>query len=123
MIRDKESSVKQFRRLELTLKNLQTGTPLLKDQEIELVRELELAKRNARFHKLRAKEARKEIDLVMHAFLQQDELESKEKEIVTTKQLENSKLEVEMNTLMIDGRNKSQYLEKLKLDRELKVSK
>jgi predicted HicB family RNase H-like nuclease len=121
-IREKEATLKVHRRLEATVNNIRATFPSLEEYSEDLVRRLEATRRDARFYKSQTKELRKQIDLAIFEFLEQQGHEGKEKELLAQQRLTNLTMEGELNEKIQESADWSKQMETYNLEKELKVA-
>ncbi|KAJ3088001.1 hypothetical protein HK102_009803 [Quaeritorhiza haematococci] len=119
-IRDKESQLKQYRRLETTVNNVRMTTPILRQQNEEYQRQLEATQREAKTIRATIADLKKEIDLALFEFLKQQSVEKTEMDRAQALYTENRKLHEELERAETKFADMNRKLDQLKAERELK---
>lgn len=120
-LRDKDAAVKNFRRLTNTVNNLKMAIPSLRLQQEHLKNELESAVRDAHFFKEKAEETKKDIDLRLFEYLENENYHQKHKELLQTMKSEFSKLEAEWQQSIARCKHLNKESEQLELEKDVKA--
>lgn len=120
VIREKDSYLKLYRRLELTVNNIKMSTPTIIKQGDELQRQLKTIKNDEIFYRKQLTQLRQNLDVSTLEFLKQDriektELEEWEKQIATNKELEEN-----LEHIVSIVKESSKNVDALTMERDLK---
>jgi chromosome segregation ATPase len=121
VIREKDTYLKYFRRLELTVNNIKMSTPSTIKQGEELQRQLKGIKADEGFYRKEIVRLRQAIDISTLEFLKQDKLEKSEVEALEEHRQLNQKLEQELEVALKEAAESAKAAEELKIEKDLKL--
>ncbi|KAI8998429.1 hypothetical protein BC832DRAFT_235383 [Gaertneriomyces semiglobifer] len=120
-LREKDSLLKSFCRLETTVNNIRLSTPLLEQQLVEHKRQVESAKRDEKHFRKQCQELRKQIDLLMYDFLKADNGERAEGELLARELGVNRRMEEELEERIAATAGLRKQLDEVSVEKEIKA--
>ncbi|KAJ3312642.1 hypothetical protein HDV04_002784 [Boothiomyces sp. JEL0838] len=120
VIREKDTFLKLYRRLELTVNNIKLSTPATIKHGIDLQRQLEAIRNDEKHYKKEVQRLRQAIDVSTYEFLQQDRVEKAESEELEEQLMVNKKLEAELDTAIKEASLVARAVEEIKLEKDLR---
>ncbi|KAJ3255643.1 hypothetical protein HK103_006168 [Boothiomyces macroporosus] len=120
VIREKDTFLKLYRRLELTVNNIKLSTPATIKHGIDLQRQLEAIRNDEKHYKKEVQRLRQAIDVSTYEFLQQDRVEKAESEELEEQFMVNKKLEAELDTAIKEASLVARAVEEIKLEKDLR---
>ena len=112
--------MKLYRRLELTVNNIQMSTPTIIKQGDELQRQLKTAKADEIYYKKELQKLKQQLDISTLEFLKQDKIEKSELEEWQEQNELNQELESELEKIREEAKEISRVAEALTMERDLK---
>ncbi|KAJ3272865.1 hypothetical protein HDV01_005188 [Terramyces sp. JEL0728] len=120
VIREKDTFLKLYRRLELTVNNIKLSTPATIKHGIDLQRQLEAIKSDEKHYRKEVQRLRQAIDVCTYDFLQQDRIEKAGSEELEEQLMVNKKLEAELDTAIQEANMTARELEEMKMEKDLR---
>jgi chromosome segregation ATPase len=120
-IREKDTHLKMFRRLTMTVGNIKMQKPSLKKQQDELKRLITSSVQEEKYQKKKLAEVRKEIDLALYDSLKMEKMEKEEMEKVKALMSKNQELEAELEHVTDKANELTRQIDDVKTERDLKV--
>ncbi|KAJ3296076.1 hypothetical protein HK104_002021, partial [Borealophlyctis nickersoniae] len=119
-IREKEASLKHFRRLETTVNNIRTTTPTIQKQSADYKKLLANAQRDFKHFRKQMSDLRKGIDLGVYEFLKMEGVQREEGERFARERAINMRMEEELEALMARVAELGRLVDGLEMEKELK---
>ena len=120
-IREKEGLIKTERRLDTTVNNIKLSTPLLLRQQEELKQNLQYIGMEDKELRGNVQVLRKDIDLALYDYLQQNQLEQGELEKAERYHQLNKKLDKDLEVEVKKFSELNRHVEEINSDRSLRV--
>ncbi|EPZ33889.1 hypothetical protein O9G_002452 [Rozella allomycis CSF55] len=119
--RDKENMLKLYVRLENQVNNIRNLIPKLEGQKNELDRALQSQQQENKIIKAKIRNSRQEIDIDIFHYLQQDDLDIKEREALQQSLTTLEKLEKRLHEAQAGSKLIQQTMNQINLERDLRV--
>ncbi len=120
VIREKDSYLKLYRRLELTVNNIKMSTPTILKQGDDLQRQLNTIKSDEFFHKNKLSRLRQNIDISTLEFLKQDRVEKVEMDEWEGQMNINKELEENLEKVTSIVKETNATIDSLTMERNMK---
>jgi chromosome segregation ATPase len=121
VIREKDTYLKYYRRLELTVNNIKMSTPTTIKQGEELRRQLKAIKADEVFYRKEVVNLRQTIDINTLEFLKHDKIEKMDMETLEEQRETNLKCEMELEDALKEAAEVSRAVEDLKIEKDMKL--
>ncbi len=119
VIREKETQLKLFRRLEMTVNNIKLSTPTARKQSHELARHLQTAKNDLVYYKKENARLLQTIDIATFDFVKQDTIEKKTSKKLQDTLAANKRKKEELEKTQAASVEISRQLNTVKMEKDL----
>ncbi|KAI8898134.1 hypothetical protein BC833DRAFT_565207 [Globomyces pollinis-pini] len=120
VIREKDTYLKLYRRLELTVNNIKLSTPTTVKQGDGFRRLLEAHKSDEKFYRKEVARLKQQIDIRTFEFLKQEKLEKSEADALLEQTQANRKIDTELEASRREAILSSRVLEEIKMEKDLR---
>ncbi|KNE65997.1 hypothetical protein AMAG_10276 [Allomyces macrogynus ATCC 38327] len=120
-VREKDHLVKVYRKLEGTVNAAVAMVPGARQTHQDVLLALDVAQRDAKHYRTQARTVRREIDVLLHTYLEAERMSAGEKELFAARLEANRALEHEINALARKMEQLERAIVQAKYEREMKA--